>query len=309
MVNEIEEITLELTTRCNLRCRICSLWRESIDLPLEPVKKFIEPFFPVGLSLTGGEPFLWPNFDDFLRYLLAQRLRGKVTFIHISTNGTLDIAREKLERLEKFLPLISITVSLDGVKEVHDRQRGVDGSFDRALKFILWAKRKKVKCSLKMVITSLNQFETIKVWRIAKELEMPIYFKPYEVVNVYYHRFSPGRDLCPDSEAVSEQLEIVYREAMGQKWLKGNRYFFFALDLMRKYFKEGFLEINSCNVPSKFLFVTSEGRIFSCLYLDPVGDIFSGIDVEKFRYVSDLGIGGKCGGCLAYHGYVQDYNL
>ncbi len=305
----IEEITLELTTRCNLRCRICSLWQSAVDLPLEEAREFVEQFFPVGISLTGGEVFLWPHIDEFLSYLLVNRIKGRVDFLHISTNAALPQAKEVLERFFRFLPLMSITVSLDGIKGVHDAQRGVSGAFERSLKFLLWLRKVGVRTTIKMVITSINQDEVYKVWRLAKELKMAVYFKPFEELDLYYHRFSSPQSLHPDSKVVAEQLEKVSEEARGESWLAENQYFFFALEKVKEYFDLGKITVDTCRVPERFLFVTAYGDVYSCLYGPRLGDIRSGIDWQVFDSVAKDGLEGRCKRCLAYHGYLQDYNL
>ena len=60
-------ITLELTNRCDLRCSMCSIWKEKTKnfLSVEDIKRILAlSKNPVSIALTGGEPFLHPGFQD-----------------------------------------------------------------------------------------------------------------------------------------------------------------------------------------------------------------------------------------------------
>lgn len=73
--------------------------------------------------LRGGEPFLFPGMIELLEYL-----RQKDIFASIDTNGTMlrDFA-EDIVRIGN----IHLTVSIDGPEPIHDRIRGVPGTFNR----------------------------------------------------------------------------------------------------------------------------------------------------------------------------------
>lgn len=85
-------IRIALTDHCNLRCFFCS--NEGMDLRcknlrqinLDHLKYFLEVAKDVGvsgLSLTGGEPSLYPSLEDLLGHV--KRLKFSQTFFH--TNG------------------------------------------------------------------------------------------------------------------------------------------------------------------------------------------------------------------------------
>ncbi|MDE2485281.1 MAG: radical SAM protein [candidate division NC10 bacterium] len=122
-----------LTRRCNLHCLHC--YSQSQDrvyadeLTTDEGKRLIADLadykIPM-LILSGGDPL----FREDL-YALAEHARDLGLRCALSTNGTLiDAAVAKRLRLTG---MTYVGVSLDGVGPVHDRFRGMDGSFALAL--------------------------------------------------------------------------------------------------------------------------------------------------------------------------------
>jgi MoaA/NifB/PqqE/SkfB family radical SAM enzyme len=134
-----ETISLLLTYRCNLHCKMCGQWgdRGSLkDLPsavtrrhleLSLVERLIEEvrsFHPT-ITLFGGEPLLHPQWGEVVKRIKEAGLR-----CNMISNGIL--LKKKAEEAVQ-LGLDEIIFSLDGPAEVHDAIRGGKGVFRRAL--------------------------------------------------------------------------------------------------------------------------------------------------------------------------------
>ena len=127
---------LEITQRCNLRCRHCGsdCGRETrhAELSTDEWLAFLDELArrfdrrKVALVVTGGEPLCRPELDRIL-----DRLRERGFVWGMVTNGWA-LSPRNVERLLRS-NVASITVSLDGLRSSHDWLRGVDGSFERAL--------------------------------------------------------------------------------------------------------------------------------------------------------------------------------
>lgn len=131
---------LYMTSVCNLRCRHC--WvapsfnpgqlspKEYLDIDL--LRRAVAEAKPFGLNsakLTGGEPVLHPQFID-----VVDLLTGEGLSLNMETNATL-IDAALARYLKRNTNLAFISVSLDGPNpEVHDPFRGVEGSFENALR-------------------------------------------------------------------------------------------------------------------------------------------------------------------------------
>lgn len=160
-----EAITLFLTYRCNLHCKMCGQWGEggvTKKMPVEGIrqelsfaelKKFIDDVssFRPNITLFGGEPLLYPACLQLIRYIKSKNMHCLMI-----TNGSLlsdyakDLAKTGLDELN---------VSLDGEKQLHDSIRGMPGAFDkitRGLKEIKNKKFKKPLINLECTITRYN---------------------------------------------------------------------------------------------------------------------------------------------------------
>jgi MoaA/NifB/PqqE/SkfB family radical SAM enzyme len=130
-----ERLSIEVTTECNNACSHCFArlgTAENTSLPIDIVKQIIQEAYDTGyrrLHLTGGEPLLWEGLFEILDY--AFEMGYKTTFLN--SNGTL-LTEDVANNLAAFESL-SISVSLEGSKALHDRLRG-EGSFRHAVQGI-----------------------------------------------------------------------------------------------------------------------------------------------------------------------------
>ena len=145
-----------LTRTCNLRCRHCYTTSADVPFPGElsheqamGVLDDLAGFGIPALILSGGEPL--SRFDFFP---LAERAR-ELGFRHLSlsTNGTK--VAENIDRLVD-LAFDYVGISLDGIGQMNDWFRGVDGAFDAALAGVRACKAKGVKVGLRFTITEDN---------------------------------------------------------------------------------------------------------------------------------------------------------
>jgi MoaA/NifB/PqqE/SkfB family radical SAM enzyme len=129
-------LVYEATMRCNLHCEFCYVgdllniegeWRE--ELPLDALRRAFPEASGLQVSLTGGEIFMR---KDILQVMDVFREKG-YSCGYLTTNGTIiDEARaEALAQLARVGFLKHISVSIDGPGELHDRARGLKGTFER----------------------------------------------------------------------------------------------------------------------------------------------------------------------------------
>ena len=121
------------TRTCNLKCRHCYMdsdsRRYSDELTTDEAKKFIDDLaeFKVPVLLfSGGEPLMRQDFFELAEYAAKKNVRPT-----LSTNGTL-ITREVAEKI-KNIGVGYVGISLDGLKAVNDKFRGVEGAFQKAM--------------------------------------------------------------------------------------------------------------------------------------------------------------------------------
>ena len=81
------------------------------------------------LCITGGEPLLRPDFFEILSYAHETGFRWGMT-----TNATL-ITEDVAHRLAE-CGMATVSVSIDGLPETHDRLRGLPGGYEAAMRGI-----------------------------------------------------------------------------------------------------------------------------------------------------------------------------
>jgi len=125
-VPSLRYLELQITNRCNLKCRHCYLGpARAVDLPALEVGQVLRQFEEMqGLRLlvSGGEPLLHPQFGELNRMFQTVEMR-----IVVLSNGTL-IDRTTARDLK----VQEVQVSLDGMKGGHEALRGA-GSFDKVV--------------------------------------------------------------------------------------------------------------------------------------------------------------------------------
>ncbi len=149
---------------CNSRCGMCNIWQQKRDhevTPDELATILRDPLFTEVefVGLNGGEPTLRKDLPE-LASVLTQEL-PKLKDLHIITNAIRykDVTERILavnEVAKGAGKKLGVSVSLDGVGEDHDRNRGVKGNFDSAVKVIDTLKENNIPVSIGCTLTAAN---------------------------------------------------------------------------------------------------------------------------------------------------------
>jgi MoaA/NifB/PqqE/SkfB family radical SAM enzyme len=154
--------TFLVTYRCNARCKMCDSWRVKPGSELTPAQ-IDEVFAKVGpldiVRLTGGEPFLREDMVDIARAVIA---RSGPLVLHTTTNGSFPdrvIAFVDALRARGEAKRLAFLVSLDGMPEEHDANRGADVTFDRALETVRALVDRDVRVAVNHTVISGRSLE------------------------------------------------------------------------------------------------------------------------------------------------------
>lgn len=130
-------LILFINSICNQKCEHCFYWKNlnrRDDLTTEELFALSRSLGRIeNLNLSGGEPFLRPEFGEICRQFIRH---NKVRQIYVPTNGyfTDRTVKQITETLkEKSLDLFVAEISLDGLGEFHNKFRGSPGAFDKAM--------------------------------------------------------------------------------------------------------------------------------------------------------------------------------
>jgi SynChlorMet cassette radical SAM/SPASM protein ScmE len=151
------EMDIELTARCNLRCKYCYFFENEnldyIDLSTEEWIRFFDELGSIGVMkvfLSGGEPFFRPDLTEILSSIVKNRMR----FSFIS-NGAL-ITDDIAAYIKETGRCDSVQISLDGsCAAVHDIGRG-KGSFAGAIRGLEILKKHGINRLVRYTIHHFN---------------------------------------------------------------------------------------------------------------------------------------------------------
>jgi Fe-coproporphyrin III synthase len=161
------------TRRCNLHCVHCYSHSQNKDYGGEMTtaegKALIDDLAAYGapvILFSGGEPTMRPDLLELAHYATSQGMRAV-----ISTNGTL-ITPELAAQLKE-VGLSYVGVSLDGLRETHDKFRGMDGAFDLALEGIHNCQAVGIKVGLRFTINKRNAQDIGGIFDLLEQHDIP----------------------------------------------------------------------------------------------------------------------------------------
>jgi len=145
-----------LIRRCNLTCRHCYATSADKDFPGElstsQVYEVMDDLNDYGvpvLILSGGEPLMRSDIFD-----ISRRAKAMGFYVGLSSNGTL-INPENIAQIVE-VGYDYVGVSLDGMRETHDRFRRRQGAFDEALAGIRLCLEAGIKVGMRFTLTQEN---------------------------------------------------------------------------------------------------------------------------------------------------------
>lgn len=147
-------IVIKLNTACNAKCEFCYAKNEPAGkkdaIALDDWKAIIDQAHRLGcytVTLTGGEPLLFPDVMDLVAYIREKKM---LTFC--TTNG-IDADPKVLRELER-VGLCTLNWSLHGPREHHDRLVAVEGAYQKILENGEYCARKtRILCFVNHVLT------------------------------------------------------------------------------------------------------------------------------------------------------------
>lgn len=180
----------QLTNRCVLRCRYCSIWNTpKNELDFTQVLSVLDQLAQLGtqtISFSGGEPMLR---KDIFEILSETKKRGISTEMN-STGAFIPEACDKLKDLD------FLKISLDGPEEVHDAVRGA-GSFKMARRGADAAKMRGLNFIFTTTLTKFNINDIDFMISLAREYDTLVAFQP---IKSLYHGVQDIRELSPPPE-------------------------------------------------------------------------------------------------------------
>lgn len=275
-----------VTGRCNMKCAFCEWWKNSIpELSTKQALRAIDAVCGLGVpffDLSGGEPMLR---EDLI--VLAKRVASHGCLVSMNTNGTL-LTEDRVSEVADVFD--TVVVSLDGPKDIHDKIRGVPGTYDKAVNALQLLRKHGVRAGVNSVATPWN-IDILP--RFIEELRGTADFAQVQPM----HPYPPSPENVPSDEQISRLVDYLLNLkqsdpgflAVPTEFIKGFRQFFAGK------------APRICHAGELYVAVNPEGKVLACparsdLVLgdtlkDSVADVLRVRDTEGWRQVS------ACRGC------------
>ena len=275
--------------RCNMHCSFCcyaamDARNSSNIMPSDWGHTFKRAKSLLHLTITGGEPFLRKDLTEIISEIINS---SGVPRVSIKSNGFY------LKRIKEYIPELikrhkntefTLSISLDGPKDIHDKVREFKGAYDKVVETINTMEKYRKEKNFFLRLASVLTTET-------KDF-LPGLLNQTEKWPIDFHEVILVRDI-PDDEQL--KLKEIYRELSenqqkksSESWKKG-----FNGKIFDKLYKETIkrLEKNKnhspCVAGSRFVEIFPDGVVRGC-EIEKLWNISSIGKVEKTKDIVDI---------------------
>jgi radical SAM protein with 4Fe4S-binding SPASM domain len=288
----VENVVYFLTNICNARCEFCcyknELGKRKKLLNLSEILKiFDNNIFLKYITITGGEPTLY---QEFIMLIESLAYYGNLLEITISTNGSK--SKCLYEACKAFLKInkqtmLRIKISLDGPGEIHDRIRGQNGLYNKAIKslkslielsqtnsnIIIYAtiaidnyNIEIIKDFARTIRNEINPnyIETVPIRKKRSNSCKVNFYKRYNEISSYLFE----EKIFNNSGDKSKYLEVISKTVQVE------------LNNIRKYRKSSYM----CTAASKSLSIMPDGEIYPCEILMEKSNKYCMGNIKEYQY-------------------------
>jgi MoaA/NifB/PqqE/SkfB family radical SAM enzyme len=299
-------LILDITHSCNLKCRICDIWKtgtSEADLDISYVKKMFLEAKNIGIkeiALSGGESLARSDIFDIFDFAKEIGIKN----LGVLTNGLL--VEEKLARLIPYLVdnVISLVISFDSLNpETHNYIRNFDLAWQRTKGIIdelALLKRKIPEINFNVITIILNQ-------NLEELLDVANYILSSKANSLQFQAFLPNNLRMAERKksqfwVPQERLQILDQaidklisfKKSNAKFIKNSVSNF---SLMKKYYRGtlGNKDVE-CGSIGKTILISNKGVCTTCF--SPYGDIKNKNLIEVIQSKEAMNAKEEVGKCV-----------
>lgn len=270
--------TIEVTEKCNLRCKHCYLdasCEKTSAITFAQFKHLVDVFkrnHVLNLELTGGEIFVNPDAYKILELAFRQ-----FSMVAILTNGTI-LSEKVLALLKKHKDKTIINVSIDSADpKIHDKFRGMRGAFDKSCRNI------KRMADAGITVRVASSIFNENMWEIDKLADLAVSLGAKMFVFNFVEGFGRGIQMDKSEKAEEEVDALAYIQ--------------YVNGIIEKYKdiipiakgEDHILGSQNCGSAVNSIMVGADGNIRPCA-LFPKMNIFGNIFEEDFEQIFKMDI-------------------
>lgn len=308
----LDEVSIELTQRCNLSCAMCAVWEGRRDgLPDAAAVSLLHESRSLGATTftpSGAEPLMRKSTVELLEEASALGFAE----IAMVTNGAL--VPKVAARLSRISGL-RLNISIDGPRAVHDALRG-DGSYDQALAGLKAAADHGIATGVSAVLMAPTLATLDHVLDLAERFQLSFAsvqpFQP-EIAGA-------GRDhgrfiFEPHARGAVSAALARFAERADRVGVAIHTRAAFSHFVPYLFDGQRPVPAGGCQMPGRFILVDVKGNTFPCFFLrrTSMGNVLGGMTLSQILRsearlrLQLLGLSGRCGGCLAACSDIAGY--
>jgi len=272
------DVSVITTYRCQMRCKMCNIWKYPSDEKKEITPKALEKLPSLKFAnVTGGEPFQRRDLEDIIAVLYTKAPR-----VVISTSGW---HFERIIKLAEKFPQIGIRVSIEGLSQRNDDLRGRQGGFDNGLKVLLKLRSMGIRdIGFGITVSNHNSGDMLWLYQLSRELKLE--FATAAFHNSFY--FHKDNNQITNKDVVIKHFEELINELIRTKSPKTWFRAFFNLGLIN-YINQG-QRMLPCEAGIANFFVEPYGDVYPCngledrIWKESMGNINDFTTFEELWY-------------------------
>ncbi|HOX52931.1 MAG TPA: radical SAM protein [Fibrobacteria bacterium] len=272
------DVSVITTYRCQMRCKMCNIWKnptkpeEEIapkDLEILPKLKFA--------NVTGGEPFLREDLQEIVEVLYTKADR-----VVISTSGYYP---DRVVAMAKRFPNIGVRVSIEGMEATNNDLRGHDDGFERGLKTLRELHLMGVKdIGFGQTLSNKNSHDLIPLYELAKTMNLEFATAAFHN-SFYFHKqdnlIDNKEEVCAN---IAKLVDRLLKENHPKAWFRA----FFNLGLIN--YIQGNRRLLPCEAGTVNFFIEPNGDVYPCngleerYWKDRMGNIHEASSFEEIWF-------------------------
>jgi selenobiotic family peptide radical SAM maturase len=294
-----------VTQQCDLRCRHCYDRSERMPLDAEKALGILDDFSAFcrmkrvrgRISFSGGNPLLYPHFDDLYRVAAQRGFTPAVLGNPVSAG--------RIKELSDIIRPAFFQVSLEGLEKRNDSVRGA-GHFRRTIRFLQVLSDLGIYSIVMLTLTKDNMDEVLPLCEFLRDRTNLFTFNRLAMVG-------EGASLGPPSIADYEYFLNRYIDASESNPIMELKDNLFNIVLHKRGDKPfGGCTGYGCGAAFNFLAVLPDGEVHACrkfpslignVFRQSLAEIYDSSAAQRYREgcraCSSCEIRRVCGGCLA----------
>lgn len=302
----------EITNACNLRCAHCHCSGgkpAKYELSREEGKNLLEQLAEIDefrmMAFTGGEPLLRKDLFELLNFSNSLGFTNT-----IATNATLIDSRVARKLSRNGVAIAA--VSLDGsTPDTHDKVRGVQGSFHRAMRGMRALRNEGIVLHINITLMNFNLSEMKDMVKLVEELDAGILLI-YQLVPLGRGAMMGDSvlDVSNNEKLIKFMSEIQRRANIILEPVAGPQYWAY---LLKKEGIEGGVKLrmaekvfHGCSAGRGFVYIKPNGDAWPCPFIEVSAgniresafkDIWRNSEIFKDLRNREELLKGHCGEC------------